>query len=319
MKTRPVPRTDLVASVLCLGTAEFGSGVDDSTSERIVEAYIEAGGNVLDTAEIYAEWLPGGSHRSEEFLGRWLRRRKSREGLIISTKGAHPRIDTMDRPRMSVSDVQADLDSSLRRLGLDCVDIYWLHRDDPGTPVADILLMLEGFRKAGKIRYAGFSNWRQARAEAARLAADKLSLKGFIASQNQWSLARADAAKGDPTWAYVDEPFIAWHRQHGFAAFPYTPQANGYFRRLETGKLAEASALVRGLFHSQVNQRRYDRIREIQTNSSYSTGDIVLGYLLNQPFPVFPIIGPRRLPDLEESLKAAEVTLTPDQLELLLS
>src|ERR1700736_4426470 len=133
MKTLLLPRAGLAASVLCLGTAEFGSAVDDSTAERIVDRYIEAGGNVLDTAEIYAEWLPGGSHRSEEFLGRWLRKRRSREGLILSTKGAHPHIDSMDKPRMSVTDVQSDLDSSLRRLGVDYVDIYWLHRDVAGT------------------------------------------------------------------------------------------------------------------------------------------------------------------------------------------
>jgi aryl-alcohol dehydrogenase-like predicted oxidoreductase len=248
-----------------------------------------------------------------------LRRRKSREGLIISTKGAHPRLDSMDRPRMSKAEVQADLDSSLKRLGIDCVDIYWLHRDDRGTPVADILLMLDDFRRAGKIRYAGFSNWTLARAEAARVAAEELNIQGFIASQNQWSLARADAAKGDPTWAYVDEPFIAWHQQYQFVAFPYTPQANGYFRRLESGTLPEAPALVRALFHSPTNERRYDRIREIRAKSGYRTGDIVLAYLLNQPFPVFPIIGPRKLPDLEESVKAADLILTPDQLQFLVA
>jgi len=199
MRTRLIPRTTLQASVLCLGTAEFGSGVDDSISESIVNRYLEAGGNVLDTAEVYAEWLPGGSHRSEEFLGKWLRQRKSRSGLILSTKGAHPKITSMDKPRMSRKDVESDLNSSLQRLGVEYVDLYWLHRDDPGTPVEEILLMLEEFRKAGKIGYAGFSNWTEARAEAARVAAEKLNLPGFIGSQNQWSLAKADAAKGDPT------------------------------------------------------------------------------------------------------------------------
>src|ERR1700721_930535 len=100
MRTRLIPRTNLEASVLCLGTAEFGSAVDDSLSETITDRYIYSGGNVLDTAEIYAAWLPGGGHRSEEFLGRWLRKRKSRNGLILSTKGAHPRLDSMDKPRM---------------------------------------------------------------------------------------------------------------------------------------------------------------------------------------------------------------------------
>src|SRR5271167_953883 len=192
MRTRLVPRTNLEASVLCLGTAEFGSVVEDSVSDTIINRYLEAGGNVLDTAEVYAEWIPGGSHRSEEFLGRWLRKRKSRNGLILSTKGAHPRLDSMDVPRMSRKDVESDLDSSLQRLGVDSVDLYWPHRDDPATPVEEILLTLEGFRNAGKIRYAGFSNWTQPRAEAARIAAEKLGLTGFIGIQNQWSLAKAD-------------------------------------------------------------------------------------------------------------------------------
>ena len=173
MRRHLIPHTNLDASVLCLGTAEFGSVVEDSVSEAIIDCYIDAGGNVLDTAEVYAAWVPGGSHRSEEFLGRWLRKRKSRDGLILSTKGAHPRLDSMDKPRMSKKEVESDLNSSLQRLGVDHVDLYWLHRDDPGTPAEEILLMLEEFRKAGKIRYAGFSNWTQARAEEARLAAAK--------------------------------------------------------------------------------------------------------------------------------------------------
>jgi hypothetical protein len=124
--------------------------VEDSVSEAIIDCYIDAGGNVLDTAEVYAEWVPGGSHRSEEFLGGWLRKHKSRDGLILSTKGAHPRLDSMDKPRMSKKEVEFDLNSSLQRLGVDHVDLYWLHRDDPGTPAEEILLTLEEFRKAGK-------------------------------------------------------------------------------------------------------------------------------------------------------------------------
>lgn len=319
MRTRLVPRTTLEASVLCLGTAEFGSGVQDSVSETIVNGYLDAGGNVLDTAEVYAEWLPGGSHRSEEFLGRWLRKRKNRDGLIISTKGAHPRLDSMDKPRMSRKDVESDLNSSLQRLGVDYVDIYWLHRDDPGTPVEEILLMLEEFRKTGKIRYAGFSNWTQPRAEAARIAADKMALTGFIGSQNQWSLAKADASKGDPTWAYIDNSFAEWHARYGYAAFPYTSQANGYFRRLDNGSIAHAPDLVKALFHHPQNENRYKRIKALQSKTGHSLAEIVLGYLLGQPFAVFPIVGPRKVADLEESLNAANAPLTTEYLEFLTS
>jgi aryl-alcohol dehydrogenase-like predicted oxidoreductase len=317
MRTRLIPHTTLEASVLCLGTAEFGSLVEDSSAETITNRYIDSGGNVLDTAEIYAAWLPGGTHRSEEFLGRWLRKRKNRDNLLLSTKGAHPRLDSMDLPRMSRKDVEFDLDSSLQRLGVDFVDLYWLHRDDPGTPVEEILLTLEGFRKSGKIRYAGFSNWTQPRAEAARIAAEKLGLPGFIGSQNQWSLAKADASKGDPTWAYVDESLAKWHAQHGFAAFPYTPQASGYFRRLENGTIDKASDLVKGLFHHPPNENRFRQIKALQAQTGFSVAQIALGYLLSQSFPVFPIVGPKKLSDLDESLSASEITLTADQVDFL--
>jgi aryl-alcohol dehydrogenase-like predicted oxidoreductase len=317
MNTRPIPHTNLNASVLCLGTAEFGSSIDESTSEKILETYLDAGGNVLDTAEIYAAWLPDGEHQSEIFLGNWLRKNKNRNQLIISTKGAHPRLDSMDKSRMSKAVVESDLDSSLERLGIDHVDIYWLHRDDAGTPVDEIVLMLEDFRKAGKVRYSGLSNWTQTRAEAARAAAEKLGVECFIGIQNQWSLAKADAAKGDRTWAYTDESFAQWHEDHKIAAFPYTTQANGYFRRLENGNLDQARELVRALFDSPDNRERYNRIKAIHTDTGLSTGAIVLGYLLSQPFPVFPIIGPRKSADLLESFEATQATLSGEQLAFL--
>lgn len=317
MKTRPIPHTNLTASVLCLGTAAFGSAIDDSSSEKILETYLDAGGNVLDTAEIYAAWLPNGEHRSETFLGEWLRKRKNRGQLIVSTKGAHPRLDAMDKPRMSKRVVESDLNSSLRRLRIDCIDIYWLHRDDPGTPVEEIILMLEDFRKAGKIRHSGLSNWTQARAEAARVAAEKLGVECFIGIQNQWSLAKADASKGDKTWAYTDDAFAKWHARHNIAAFPYTTQANGYFRRLENGTLDLASESVRALFDSPENQERYKRIKTLQSATGLSVGAIVLGYLLSQPFPVFPNIGPKTVADLLESIEAAKATLRAEHLALL--
>jgi aryl-alcohol dehydrogenase-like predicted oxidoreductase len=317
MKTRPIPHTDLSASELCLGTAEYGSAIADSVSEEILKTYLDNGGNVLDTAEIYAAWLPNGEHRSETFLGSWLRKNKKRDQLVISTKGAHPRLDSMDKPRMSKAVVESDLNSSLQRLGIEYADIYWLHRDDPSTPVEEIILMLEDFRKAGKIRYSGISNWTESRTEAARAAAEKLGVQSFVGVQNQWSLAKADASKGDPTWAYTDDSFAQWHANHNIAAFPYTTQANGYFRRLENGNLDKAPELVRSLFDSPENRERYERIKTIQLETGLSTGAIVLGYLLKQPFPVFPIIGPKKSADLLDSLEATNAELSPDNIAFL--
>jgi aryl-alcohol dehydrogenase-like predicted oxidoreductase len=145
----------------------------------------------------------------------------------------------MDVPRMSKEEIQSDLDSSLRRLGVEYIDLYWLHRDSPGYPVEQILESLEAFRRAGKIKYAGFSNWTQSRTEEARLAAERLGFQGFIASQNMWSLAKPDVSQADPTWGFIDESFVQWHIKHGLSAFAYLAQASVYFRCLEQNTLTD--------------------------------------------------------------------------------
>jgi aryl-alcohol dehydrogenase-like predicted oxidoreductase len=307
-----IPATNLHASTLALGTDYFGTTVSRELSMRLMDRYLEAGGNVIDTAEVYAGWIPGGEHQSEKVIGEWLRDRRLRDEVILSTKGAHPKLETMEVPRMSRGEIQSDLDSSLQRLGIDCVDLYWLHRDAPGYPVEEILETIEAFRQAGKIKFAGFSNWTQARAEEARQAAQRLGLQGFIASQNLWSLAKVDLSKADPTWAYIDEPFVQWHSELGLAAFPYLTQANGYFRRLEQNTLDQvpAGARVRELFDHEENRARFQRVRRLQKKYDLSVGQVVLGYLTGQPFPVFPLVGPKTVADLQDSLRSVETQLS---------
>ena len=319
MQKKPLPRTNLQVSVIGLGTDYFGSTVDCELSTQILDRYVESGGNFIDTAELYARWIPGGEHQSEIFIGGWLRERGLRDALIISTKGAHPKLESMDVPRLSKREIESDLDSSLRRLGVDCIDIYWLHRDAPEVPVEEILLALEAFRTAGKIKYSGFSNWQQNRAEAARQAALQLGIPGFIASQNMWSLGLVNLGNADPTWAYIDADFVGWHIAHNFGAFPYLTQANGYFRRLEQNSLNQLAtdARVRTLFDHSENRKRFQRIQVLQKKSGLSVNQIVLGYLLNQRFQVIPLIGPKNIPDLEDSLGCAEVALSPEDIAFL--
>jgi aryl-alcohol dehydrogenase-like predicted oxidoreductase len=319
MRKIHIPKTDLQASIVVLGTDYFGSTVSRQESMQLMDHYLEAGGNVLDTAEIYASFVPGGEHQSETVIGAWLRDRQVRGQVIISTKGAHPKLASMDIPRMSKAEIQADLDSSLKRLGVERVDLYWLHRDAPGYPVDEILQSLASFQQAGKIRYAGFSNWAQPRAEEARQAALQLGIQGFIASQNMWSLAKVDLSQSDPTWGYIDESFAQWHLKNGIAAFPFISQAGGYFRRLDQGTLGQLSIdnRVRRMFDHQENHERFQRIRHLQKKLKLSVSQIVLGYLTNQPFPVFPLIGPKTLPDLQESIRNAGTTLSQTDLSYL--
>jgi aryl-alcohol dehydrogenase-like predicted oxidoreductase len=191
------------------------------------------------------------------------------------------------------------------------VDLFWLHRDAPGYPVEEVMETLESLRQNGKIRYAGFSNWTQTRAEQARQTALRLGIPGFVASQNMWSLAIPDKSQVDPTWALMDESFVKWHIANGFAAFPYLTQASGYFRRLERNTLHQIpqDARTKVLFDYEENQTRSKRIQHIQKEKGLSVSEIVMGYLIGQPFPVFPLIGPKSLADLEETLRNAESSL----------
>jgi aryl-alcohol dehydrogenase-like predicted oxidoreductase len=319
MQKRALPRTNLQVSVIGLGTDYFGTTVDRKQAAEILDRYVEAGGNLIDTAEIYAAWVPGGEHQSEKVIGDWLHERGLRDSLILSTKGAHPKLDSMDVPRMSKREIESDLDSSLRRLRVDCIDIYWVHRDAPAVSAEEIVLALEALRKAGKIKHSGFSNWRLNRAEAARQAALRLGIPGFIASQNMWSLGQINLENADPTWAYIDADFVRWHSQHGFGAFPYLTQANGYFRRLEQNSLDQVAtdARVRTLFDHPENRKRFQRIQVLQKKTGFSVNQIVLSYLLSQPLPVFPLIGPKNIMDLDDSLRGADASLSSEDVAFL--
>ena len=140
-----------------------------------------------------------------------------------------------------------------------------------------------------------------------------------MASQNMWSLAQPDISQADPTWAFIDEGFVKWHVRNGLSAFAYLGQASGYFRRLEQNTLDKIppDARVRVLFDHQENRERFQRLRHLQEKYGLSVGQIVLGYLLNQPFPVVALIGPKSLADLKDSLSCADANLSKQDIDYL--
>lgn len=311
MQTIPLPNTDLAPSVLCLGGAPLGSDLDERQSFALLDAFVAHGGTFLDTAKVYADWLPGERSVSEKTIGRWLRRRKQRDRLVIATKGAHPELATMHKPRMTRKEIVADLDQSLRNLQSDVIDLYWLHRDDPQTPVAAILDTLEEQVRAGKIRAYGCSNWRADRIAAAQDYARAQSRPGFVADQMLWSLASvAQAVLPDPTMTAMDAALFDLHITCGMPAIPYASQANGYFQRAAAGTLDGMNASSRRLYDTVENRRRSQAVQSLAAEGGRSISAIVLGYLLGQPFPVLPIAGCRTVAQVEDSCRAVEQPLS---------
>ena len=317
MQTLMIPGTDLKPSVIGLGTALFGSALDQSISDILLDTYFEAGGNFLDTAQVYADWLPGERSTSEKCLGRWMADRGTRERIVLSTKGAHPRLESPSIARLARTDIRFDLEASLKNLRTDRIDLYWLHRDDPTRPVAEILETLNERVKAGQIRYFGCSNWSLPRIQAAQNLAWETGLQGFSANQLFWSLAAVDpTGMPNPTWRIMDSDTWSYHRDQNLCAVAYSSQANGLFQKMAAGQPLSPDFLRRHPLAD--NQRRLTRIQALCAETGWTLTQVILGYLMSQPFPGLPLIGPRSLAQLKDCLPAQSVRLTPAQCQALM-
>ena len=288
-------------SVIALGTAEFGSRIPEADAFTLLDAYADGGGTVLDTANCYAEWLPDGEGRSELTIGKWLRTRPSSH-MVISTKGGHPRLSTMNLSRMRPSDLDYDLTQSLARLQVDRVGLFWLHRDDESIPVGELIDWLERQRRAGSIAAYGASNWTTARLDAAAVYARTNHCAGFCADQPGWSLAeRRSDVPTVPGCSYGDDALLTWHKRTGLGTMAYTSQARGWF----TKDVAD--------YDTPANRERRNRAHQLAQELGTTANRVALAWLTNQTFPGIAIVGPHRADQLNDCLGAGDVVLSPAQ------
>ena len=150
MRYRAIPGTNLKPSVICMGGGPLSRENDDEAVFQLLDAYYKLGGNFIDSANVYGKWLPSGKNVCDINIGKWIKSRGLQDEIIITSKGAHPPLDNMIKPRLQRDAVSRDLDESLSALGCGCIDLYYLHRDDPSIPVETIIDYMNGFvRKAG--------------------------------------------------------------------------------------------------------------------------------------------------------------------------
>ena len=271
---------------LALGTAPFGTGIPRDTAFSILDAYAEHGGNLLDTAAVY------GMGVSEQTIGDWMRDRGTRHKMVISTKGGHPSLPDWQR-RITEADIRSDMECSLRYLKTDCVDVFFLHRDDEEQPVEAIMPILDKLVREGKTRQIGASNWTVARINEANAFARENGLTEFAVSQIFWCGAVINReGVYDPTLVAMDDTEHEGYATNRMPVMAYTSQAQGLFSHLrDKGYEGLSEGMIR-TYLNPATKERASRILALSRETGLSPTAISLAYLLrDKDVKAYPILG----------------------------
>ena len=301
---RPLGRSGVEVFPLCLGGNVFGWTADEPASFAVLDAYAAAGGNFLDTAAAYSAWVPGNSGgESETIIGNWMGSRGNRESVVVGTKiGGNPRLG-----REAVLD---GADASLRRLGSDYIDLYYIHHDDPETPLEETLGAFGELVAAGKVRHVGLSNFSRERLELALEVVAREGLPPIVALQNEHNLLRRDYESGPRDVA----------QREGIAAVPYYALASGFLTgkyRRDGGEVDSPRAQGVSRFMDDHGFAVLDALDSVAAAHETSVSAVALAWLLAQPTVVAPIASARTVAQLEELLAFTQLELSPAELDAL--
>lgn len=308
-----IPQTDLCFHPLGLGTVKAGLAWDGSDADRIFDAFLDMGGSLIDTAHVYSDWVKPERARSERVVGEWLTRSGKRNRVILVTKGGHPDM-AAEHPDMHISRVKktemtADLEGSLKQLRTDCIDLYFYHRDDIRQPAAELIEVMEDFRRQGKIRYYGCSNWTTARMlEADRYCREK-GYRGFIANQALYNIGCRDMRPmDDDTFVCADKAMQRYHREHPEnLLMPYMGVCSGFFHKYAAGG---ADAVKESPYCTEGNLKTAERIKRICEKYHATVTQAVLGFFGQQEFDCAPLYGPKNEEQIVEAMKTFEIPFT---------
>jgi aryl-alcohol dehydrogenase-like predicted oxidoreductase len=288
------------------------------TSERILswlDKVYAAGCTIFDTAAIY------GFGGSERLLGAWIKSRDLREQVVIATKGCHPTL--LGRRRVTMRDLEADLNASLDRLQTDYLDIFFLHRDDPSMPAAEVIEICARVLNAENVRMLGVSNWTHERISEANAHAKESGLRPIQISSPHLSLAdwrRSPWPNCVSISGAEGRAARAWYTRTGLPVFAWSSLAQGFLSgRYGSGAQPGLRSLSLGRLHclrsygTSENFARLERAAILAEEKGINVPQIALAYLVSQPFPVFPIVSTSQERSLKENLQAVALELTDDE------
>ena len=309
MDYRTLGNCGCAVSSLCLGTMTFGAEADETVAHQQLDRFVEAGGTLVDTADVYADG------RSEQIIGRWFARRpaEATEPVVLATKGRfHLPGDTSPKGAgLSAGHLTRALDASLRRLGLDSVDLYQVHAFDALTPMEETLRTLDQFVRAGKIRYYGLSNFTGWQLTKAVHLARALNVAGPVTLQPQYSLLAREIE-----WEIVPAVLDA-----GMGLLPWSPLGGGWlsgkYRRDQrpagATRLGEDPGRGMEAYDRRGTDRTWhviDAVQKVAEDRGVSMAEVALAWVTARPGVSSTILGARTLDQLEANLRSAELHLT---------
>lgn len=303
-----IPDTDLAVCPVGLGTVSAGIKWDGTDADKLIGTYLELGGNLIDTARVYSDWIPGETGRSERVVGDWIARSGRRNDIVLMTKGGHPRITEkggdMHLSRMSDRDMREDLELSLKALGTETIDIYFYHRDDVSQPVEEEVETMERFVREGKIRYYACSNWTADRMKAADEYCAEKGYRGFVADQAMLNAGmRFMKPPADDTLVMLSGDVAEYHRNAPRnLAIAYSSLAGGFFQRWAKGQVTEDDP-----YNTPGNIMAAKALKRVA--EKYNTGmtEAVLGYIVTGDYPRAALFGPGSASRVREAMAALEV------------
>jgi len=296
-------------SALCLGTLNFGSRTDRDTSIALLDAYVEAGGNFLDSANCYSYWVPGcAGGESEALLGDWMRERGNRERIFVATKvfNEYPGAER----GLSARQIETECEKSLQRLQTDVIDLYYAHTDDREVPLEETLEAFDRLARAGKVRCLGASNFRAWRLERSRAVSREHCWAQYCCIQQRYSYLRPKpGAEFHPWTPPATDDLLDFCRNNPVPLIAYSPLMKGAYDRADRAFPAE--------YTGPDADARLAALRAVAQKVGAKPTQVVLAWMLHSTPPVIPLFAASTVEQLQSNLQAVEVKLTAEQMERL--
>jgi aryl-alcohol dehydrogenase-like predicted oxidoreductase len=310
MEKRRLGRSNLMVAPLCLGGNVFGWTVDEATSLKLLDAFIEAGFNFIDTADVYSRWVPGHEGgESEAIIGKWMKSRGNRDAVIVATKVGSEM--GPGRKGLSRKHIRESVDASLKRLQTDHIDLYQSHRDDPDTSHAETLNVYGELINEGKVRVIGASNFSASRLKEALDTSTKMGLPRYESLQPLYNLYDRSELEGDLEQVC---------RENGLGIISYYALASGfltgkYRSERDFGKSARGGRM--GQYLNERGLRILAALDQVAIHHATTPAQVALAWLMARPGITAPIASATSLEQMNELIAAARLRLEPSDIEKL--